>query len=87
MVWIIVIDQLKSDFLRKFPKSFVPNKTKGEVGGFNYLMKNGAYFPNAEYNLMQSMTFPGHAIIMSGPEPIKKRINKFIVSQMMNLIL
>lgn len=69
LVVIIVIDQFRSDFLRKFQKSFLPEKTKSEVGGFNYLMKNGAYFPNAEYSVLQSMTCPGHAIIMTGSHP------------------
>lgn len=69
LVLVIVIDQFRADFLRKYQKSFVPEKNKNEVGGFNYLMKSGAYFPNAEYNVLQSMTCPGHAMIMTGALP------------------
>lgn len=69
LVLVIVIDQFRADFLRKFQKTFLPEKNKNEVGGFNYLMRNSAYFPNAEYNVLQSMTCPGHAMIMTGSLP------------------
>jgi predicted AlkP superfamily pyrophosphatase or phosphodiesterase len=69
LVLVLVIDQFRADLLTKFQKSFIPDLAKKEVGGFNYLMKNGAYFPNAEYNVLQSMTCPGHAIIMTGALP------------------
>jgi predicted AlkP superfamily pyrophosphatase or phosphodiesterase len=32
-------------------------------------MERGAFFPNAEYNVLQSMTCPGHAMIMTGALP------------------
>ncbi len=69
LVIVLVIDQFRADFLTRFQKTFMDEKVKSEVGGFNFLMKNGAYFPNAEYNVLQSMTCPGHAMIMSGALP------------------
>lgn len=69
LVLVLVIDQFRADFLRKFEKSFIPAGNKGEVGGFNFLMENGAFFPNAEYSVLQSMTCPGHAMIMTGSFP------------------
>lgn len=58
LVLVLVIDQFRADFLRKFEKSFIPANNKNEVGGFNYLMSAGAFFPNAEYSVLQSMTCP-----------------------------
>ena len=69
LIVLLVIDQFRADMLTRFQKTFVAEKNKNEVGGFNYLMRNGAYFPNAEYNILQSMTCPGHAIIMTGSTP------------------
>jgi predicted AlkP superfamily pyrophosphatase or phosphodiesterase len=69
LVLVVVIDQFRADFLKKFQKTFIPEHNKNEVGGFNYLMKNSAFFPNGEYNVLQSMTCPGHAMIMTGSQP------------------
>nr|MDH4468529.1 hypothetical protein [Bacteriovoracaceae bacterium] len=46
LVAVIVIDQFRSDYLSRFQNRFLPAQLKnGKLGGFNYLMKNGAYFP------------------------------------------
>jgi len=69
LIVVLVIDQFRADYLAKYQKDFVPAVSKNEVGGFNYLMSKGAYFPSAEYDVLQSMTCPGHAMIASGSHP------------------
>lgn len=69
LVVVLVIDQFRADYLTKFQKDFLPVGVTGEVGGFNFLMQNGAYFPFAEYDVLQSMTCPGHAMIATGTHP------------------
>lgn len=74
LIVVVVIDQFRSDFLRRFENTFIDAKTKGEYGGFNYLMGSGAFFPTAEYDILQSMTCPGHAMIMTGAWPVDNGI-------------
>lgn len=62
LILVIAIDQFRADYLQKFSAHFLPSAKKG----FNYLMDRGAYFSHAEYGLLQNMTGPGHATIMSG---------------------
>ncbi len=69
LIVVLVIDQFRADYLTKYQNEFVPAGIKGEVGGFNYLMKKGAYFPFAEYDVLESMTCPGHAMIATGSHP------------------
>lgn len=69
LVVVLVIDQFRADYLLKYQKEFLPVGAKGEVGGFNYLISKGAYFPFAEYDVLQSMTCPGHAMIATGSHP------------------
>lgn len=68
LVVLLVIDQFRADYLTKYQKEFIPTG-KSEVGGFNYLMSKGAYFPFAEYDVIQCMTCPGHAMISTGSHP------------------
>jgi len=66
LILVISVDQFRADYLQKFSHLFLP-ATKGKnVGGFNYLMQKGAYFSHAEYGLLQNMTGPGHATILTG---------------------
>lgn len=75
LVVALVIDQFRADYLLRFSDRFLPAKGKGdEVGGFRYLMTQGAYFPMAEYSLLQSMTCPGHATILTGSLPYQNGI-------------
>jgi predicted AlkP superfamily pyrophosphatase or phosphodiesterase len=62
LILVIAIDQFRADYLQKFSSHFLPASKKG----FNYLMDKGAYFSHAEYGLLQNMTGPGHATILSG---------------------
>ena len=66
----LVIDQFRSDTLPKFRERLLPAmNAKGEVGGFRYLMEKGAYFPYAQHDVLQAMTGPGHASILTGSLP------------------
>ena len=70
LVVVLVIDQFRSDYLTKYKNDFIAAAgAKGEVGGFNYLLKRGAYYPFAEYDVIQCMTCPGHAMIATGSHP------------------
>jgi predicted AlkP superfamily pyrophosphatase or phosphodiesterase len=62
LILVVVFDQFRADYLTRFEKKFGP-------GGFRYLMENGAYYPNGEYDIAQSMTCPGHATILTGAYP------------------
>ncbi|MDR3607302.1 MAG: alkaline phosphatase family protein [Oligoflexia bacterium] len=67
LILTIVIDQFRADYLMRFERRFGPD-------GFRYLMSNGAYYPYGEYGLLQSMTCPGHATILSGAYPYQHGI-------------
>ncbi|MEW6736384.1 MAG: alkaline phosphatase family protein [Acidobacteriota bacterium] len=59
LVVYIVIDQFRAEFLNRFSNWFGP-------GGFRALIKDGAYFTNANYRHGATYTGPGHAVIASG---------------------
>ncbi len=64
LVVVIVIDQFRSDYLSRFRTSF-------RKDGFAELIREGAYYPVAEYDVLQAMTGPGHATILTGAYPYK----------------
>ena len=67
LILLLVIDQFRADQIARFQSRFLaPVSKRGELGGFRYLLDHGAYFPYAEYGLLQNMTGPGHATILSG---------------------
>ena len=75
LVVVIVIDQFRADYLTRFaPRFLSAKKGHGQVGGFKYLTSTGAYFPFAEYDILQSMTGPGHATILTGSYPYQNGI-------------
>ncbi|MDO9181903.1 MAG: alkaline phosphatase family protein [Bacteriovorax sp.] len=75
LIVVLIIDQFRADYLTRFKERFLPAKnSNGAVGGFNYLMTNGAYFPYAQYDILQSMTGPGHATVLSGAFPYQSGI-------------
>lgn len=65
LIVAISIDQFRADYLQRFQHLFLP-ASGNKIGGFNYLMQKGAYFSHAEYGLLQNMTCPGHATILTG---------------------
>ncbi|GIL18440.1 MAG: alkaline phosphatase family protein [Oligoflexia bacterium] len=74
LLLVLVYDQFRADYLYRFKDQFLPAKSGGKIGGFRYLMENGAYFPNAEYEVLQCMTCPGHAMILTGSYPYQNKI-------------
>ncbi|MBC7371694.1 MAG: alkaline phosphatase family protein, partial [Bdellovibrionaceae bacterium] len=67
LVVLIVIDQFRGDYLSRFGDKFVKD-------GFRGLMNQGAYFPYGEYDILHSMTGPGHATVLSGSYPYQMGI-------------
>lgn len=66
LIVVISIDQFRTDYLQKYSGLFLPASSGKHIGGFNYLMQQGAYFSHAQYGLLQNMTGPGHATILTG---------------------
>jgi hypothetical protein len=70
LIVVMVFDQFRADYLTRFQSRFLPAVQKdGKLGGFRWLISHGAYFPFAQYDILQSMTGPGHATILSGSYP------------------
>lgn len=67
---VIVIDQFRADLLTRNQAKFLPAGSQKSPGGFRFLMENGSYFPFAEYDVLQNMTCPGHAMILTGTRPV-----------------
>src|SRR3954470_22399386 len=75
LVLAVVIDQFRADYLTRFESRFLPARQKsGAVGGFKYLMDQGAYYPLGEYQMLQCETGPGHATVLSGSYPYQSGI-------------
>jgi len=61
LVVLIVIDQLRYDYLTRFDDLF--------QGGFRRLLDEGAVFTNARFRHAITLTSPGHATIATGRHP------------------
>ena len=59
LVVILVIDQFRYEYLKRFRPQFV-------AGGFNLLLDGGANFVNCRYDYACTETAPGHASIFTG---------------------
>jgi predicted AlkP superfamily pyrophosphatase or phosphodiesterase len=68
---VIVVDQFRADYLMRFESKFLPPS----ANGYRSLMQKGAYFPIADHGLLQNMTGPGHAGILSGSYPYRNHIS------------
>src|SRR5690606_8955064 len=49
-------------------------ESKFSKNGFKALINDGAYFPYGEYDVLQSMTGPGHATVLTGAYPYQMGI-------------
>jgi predicted AlkP superfamily pyrophosphatase or phosphodiesterase len=75
LVLFISIDQFRSDYLTRYQSRFIAPKVKStDLGGFNFLMTNGAYLPFAQHGLLQDMTGPGHAVMSTGAYPYQSGV-------------
>ena len=61
LVLLIVVDQMRYDYLPRFASSF--------TGGFLELMDQGALFTNANLDHYPSVTAVGHATTLTGAPP------------------
>ena len=61
LVLVLVIDQMRYDYLTRFDDLY--------EGGFRTLIDGGAVFTNARYRHAVTETGPGHAAIISGRHP------------------
>lgn len=66
LVLVLVVDQLRGDFLTRYENRLVPAGSPAKPGGFRFLTHHGAWFPFAKYEVLQAMTCPSHATILSG---------------------
>lgn len=71
---VISIDQFRGDYLHRFEDLFLPARDGDTLGGFGYLMDQGAYFADARYEHYPLFTGPGHAVILTGGHPSKTGI-------------
>ncbi|MCB9728730.1 MAG: alkaline phosphatase family protein [Deltaproteobacteria bacterium] len=72
LVVVLVIDQLRADYLTRFGSRFAPARGKGGApGGFRWLQEHGAWYPQAEYRVLNALTAPGHATILTGAWPAR----------------
>lgn len=62
LIVVIVVDQMRADYLERFAAY--------ENGGFHYLATKGADFLNANYEHMPTETCLGHAVLLSGRNPV-----------------
>lgn len=63
----MVVDQFRADYLMRFRSQF--------KGGYKMLLEKGAYLPLADHGLMQNMTGPGHAAILTGSYPYRNHVS------------
>lgn len=61
LVVMIVVDQLRADYLKRFERHW--------QGGFKTLLAEGAVFENAHYTHFYTVTCAGHATIGTGTHP------------------
>jgi hypothetical protein len=59
---LVVFDQLRGDFLSRWQELF-------QSGGFQRLMKEGAWFTDCHYRHAVTSTGPGHASVVTGCSP------------------
>jgi len=74
LVVLMVVDQLRADAINRNRKRLLPAGTATKPGGIAWLLNNGAYFPQAEYDTSHAMTGPGHATILTGAYPYRHGI-------------
>lgn len=67
LVLLIVVDQLRYDYLERFGDLFVAN-------GFKRLQRDGASWTQSNYDHMPTYTAPGHATMLTGAYPAESGI-------------
>jgi predicted AlkP superfamily pyrophosphatase or phosphodiesterase len=63
LVVILVVDQMRADYLERYGEAF--------SSGLRRLMRDGAWFTEAAYPYMNTVTCPGHSTIGTGSFPYR----------------
>ena len=69
LVVLISIDQFRADYLTRFEDLYLPARSGSKVGGFRYLMQEGAWYTDAYHDHLALLTGPGHAVLLTGAPP------------------
>src|SRR5437867_4750876 len=69
LVVLISIDQFRADYLTRFEDLYLPARSGSRVGGFRYLMQEGAWYTDAYHDQLALLTGPGHAALLTGAPP------------------
>lgn len=69
LVVLIVIDQFRGDYLTRFRDLYLPARKGGTLGGFRFLMEEGAFFTNGRFDHIPLETGVGHSVIGTGAPP------------------
>src|SRR4051794_26487428 len=64
LVVMVVFDQMRGDYLKKWQPLFCE-------GGFKRLQQEGAWFSNCHYPYAYTITAPGHASLVTGTSAYK----------------
>ncbi len=62
LIVVLVVDQMRADYLDRFASY--------ERGGLHFLATQGANFLNANFEHLPTETCPGHAVLLSGRNPV-----------------
>jgi predicted AlkP superfamily pyrophosphatase or phosphodiesterase len=72
---MIAIDQFRADYLTRFEDLYLPAKLPGgRVGGFRWMMEQGASHVDAHHVHIPVATGPGHSVLMTGCPPYRNGI-------------
>lgn len=69
LVVFVSIDQCRADYLTRFVDVYLPARKDGEVGGFRFLLADGAHYRDAHFAHVPTTTGPGHATLATGAPP------------------
>src|SRR5438128_4472014 len=72
LVVVLMVDQFRYDFLERFADLFGND-------GFKRLMNGGAFFTNANYDYVPTVTAAGHAAVHTGSVPAMNGVNGNII--------
>jgi hypothetical protein len=75
LLLVVVMDQVRADYITRFlPRFRPPRDSSGKPGGFRWLMESGAYVPYGEFQVLKSLTAVGHSTLMTGAYPYRTGI-------------
>lgn len=74
LIVLVSIDQFRADYLTRFWDLYKPATDASGIGGFRYLMEQGAWHTDAHHDHYPLYTGPGHSIHFTGAPPYKTGI-------------